>query len=489
MAGTNLDEVADRLAQFAAAASLDERLAALADLIKQRALHAARDDPRLASGLEYLAELARHRLGPEDCLRAVAALARIGTVKSLAGRTAKFLSRALEQSLPSLSLMKDPDDRYYVASTLHHTKQEWAIEYAAIGIVEEKQAEKSRQELAVVLFKRTRTLAQVFGLLVTALRSFKPETKNPGDSVAKRLERILAAIRVQAVSARIEPGSDTGRYLQDMLRAAFAGVGAPETNEVAEKTVEEIAGFVHDIARTQISLVAEASLYAALDTPKAWFTPPEWRYIAEKSPNLQLVTRDIRDALMLLAKQGATDTKLFDQLTKASGSRDAAVRLTAAIAEGHPELDVETRVWLQDGGKLVRRPAMGGLEESQALSADPLLATLMMDSLRLADALTGISEDAQAELRLLEPALAEPLNSLITRCRTVLNGVDALAGKRGLRLSGQTGDLAEYSQMAHELIGGHAQGVRKVKIVQPMIVREGADGNLSLVRKALVEKG
>lgn len=483
-------EVGGLLDRFAVAASFDARLVALAELMKKRVLHAVRDDPRLGAGIDDLVRLATDSRAPDESLRAIAALARIGTIKSLAGKIGKQLAKVLENPLPTLAILKDPDDRYYVATALHQATptQDWILDYAATEVVEEKQAEKSRQELVLVLFKRATTLAQVFHLLVTALKRFRPETKNPGDSVAKRLERILVAIRPQAVSVLIEPGSDTGQCLQDMLRAAFAGAGSPETPEVAKKTVEEIAGLLHDIARTQISLVAEPSLYAALDTPKMWFSPPEWRYIAEKSANLQLVTRDIRDALTLLAKQGATDRDLFDQLVKASGSREAAVRLTVAIAEQHPELATETRDWLQSGGNLKRRQVLGGLEESQALAADPLLATLMMDSCQLSDALTGVSDDARAELRLLEPSLAEPLDCLVARCRTVLNGVDALAGKRRLCVDGRKGEAVDYSPTVHELIGGHIQGVRRVKIVQPMIVRERVIGTRDVIRKALVEK-
>jgi hypothetical protein len=488
MADTKLNAVGAQLERFATAASLDERLISLADLIKQRALHAAREDVRLSAGLEHLARLAETREVADDCLRAIAALARIGTVKSLTARTSKILSRSLEQPLPSLSLLKDPDDRYYVASALHQTTQNWMIDYAASAVVEEKQAEKSRQELVAVLFRRAASLAGIFQLLVFALKRFKPATKNPGDSVARRLERILAAIRPQAVSVLIEPGAGTGQSLHAMLSAAFSGAGKPETLEVSKKIVEEIAGLVHDIARTQISLVAESSLYDALDIPKAWFSPPEWRYIAEKSPNLRLVTRDIRDAVTLLAKQGKTDRELFEQLIKASGSQDTALKLAATIVEQHPDLDAETSAWLKAGGKSLRRSTLAGMEESRELSADPVLANLMMDGHQLHEALSGLSEDTWTELRLLEPGLTAPLESVVTRCRVVLNDVDALARKRNLIFRHEPGELVDYSQVAHELIGGHKQGIRRVRIVQPMIVREGVDGAGGVVRKALVEK-
>jgi hypothetical protein len=273
-----------------------------------------------------------------------------------------------------------------------------------------------------------------------------------------------------------------------MLRAAFTGARSPETPEVAVKTTEEIGGLLHDIARTQISLVAEPALYAALDLPKGWVTAPEWRYIAEQSPNLQLLTRDIREALTLLAKQGKTDDALFEQLIKASGSREVAAKIATSIAERHPDIDEETREWLTGGGRSRRRPPREALDESRELSADPILANVMIDGHKLREALAGISDDTTAELRLLEPALAEPLDSLLVRCRSILNDLDTLATKRSLSLRGRPGDLVEYSQSVHELIGGHVQGVRQVEVVQPMVVRESTAVGSAVIRKALVRK-
>lgn len=488
MIESKLQESSGLLDRFGSGKSLDDCLDALTELIKQRVLHAAREDERLMSGLDFLRKLASDAQVAEDRLRAVAAISRVGTVKSLSKNTGKILCSAFEQPLPSLAQLSDPDDRYYVASALSQASQAWIVKYAAVGVVEEKQAEKARQELVAVLFQKLDSLADVFGLLSTELKKFKPDTKNPGDSVAKRLERILAAIRPQSVSALIEPGSDAGKRLQDMLQSTFAESGAPETTDVAIKVTEQIAGLLHDIARTQIALVADSNLYGALDTPRRWFSPPEWRYVAEKSSNLQLLTRDIREALTLLAKQGVTDDELLEQLEKVSGSRESASKITKNIAEQHLELDMETRNWLRTVGKGSKTSTFGFLEESRELSADPVLATLMTDGNLLREALSSISEDAQMELRVLEPELAGPLDILLARCGAMLIDLDTLATKRGLAVEGYKGQVVEYSQSLHELVGGHEAGVRKVKIIQPMVIRNNVGQVGEVVRKALVEK-
>ena len=480
----------DLLDQFALCDEFDERLAALTGLIKARALHAYRDDERLAVAMEYIADRSTDRYADDERLRAIAALARIATVKSLSRRCEELLQPILAKPVPNIGVVSDPDDRYYVACALRHGNENWVTSYAARAIVEEKQAERARQELVSVLFARLGSIADVFSALLPALKEFRPETKNPADSVAKRIERIFSAIRPLLVSELLEPGERTGEQLQALLASSFSGSGYPETHEVAERTLEEVAGLVHDLARTQLSLVSDPTLYAVLELPSRWFPTPVWRYVASKSKTMSLVQRDLRDAMTLLAKQAVTDQSLFEQLVVAAGSREGAAAITRQIAERHPELDEDTRSWLANGGRTVRKLNTGtsGLSASLELSADPYLATLMLNSAHLRAALHGFSEDARIELRLLEPALAEPLHALIARCDSILGDIDALAAKRDLHAKGQKGDLVDYSPAVHELVGGHIQGVRKVRILEPMILRSGNVGQETVVRKALVER-
>lgn len=481
-------EISKLLDQLSGGETLENRLEALPELIKRKALHGVRDDPRLKSALEHLGTLAASDSDDEARLRSIAALSRIRQVKSLSKTTGGSLSAAVVKPLPGLTLLKDSDDRYYVASALSLTKEPWILEYAGYWAVQEKQAERSRQALMAVLFRRLPSLSAVFEMLARHLKALKPETKNPGDSVARRLQRVIQALRPTAVNELIDPGFEAGRRLQEMLRAAFSGVGRPESLDVTESVVDEIGALLHDLARTQISLVADAALYAALDVPRAWVQPPEWRYFAEKLPSIKLVAKDIREALTLLAKQGVTDSQLYEQLVSASGSRESAAASAADVADRHPEIDESTRQWLKAGGKVKRRVTSTALEESRELSADPALGELMVNGEHLREGLAGVSEDLRSELRILEPSLADPIDTLANRCRAVLSDISALASKRQLVIRGGKGDVVDYSPALHELVGGHRQGVRKVKIVQPMVLRQSATATGDVVRKALVEE-
>lgn len=476
------------LDQFSGGKILDDRLDALPELITRKALHGLRDDPKFASALRHLGELAASGTDDEARLRSIAALSRISKVKSLSKTTVAFLASALTEPLPDLTLLKDSDDRYYVASALPWSKEQWILEYAGNWAVQEKQAEKSRRALIEVLFRQLPSLAAVFEALAWHLKALKPETKNPGDSIARRLERVIQALRPTAVNELIDPGLDAGQRLQEMLRAAFSGVGRPESLEDTKSVINEIGALLHDVARTQIALVADASLYGALDVPRAWMKPPEWGYLAEKSPSLRLVAKDIRDALTLLAKQGVTDSQLYEQFVSACGSRESALAHAAEIADQHPEIDESTRQWLRAGGKVKQRATPAALDESRELSADPVLGELMIDAEQLREGLAGISDDLRSELRILEPSLAEPIDVLANRCRAVLSDITAIASKRQLVIRGEKGDVVEYSPALHELAGGYRQGVRKVRIVHPMVLRQSATTASDIVRKALVEE-
>ena len=487
MAASKDQVIEELLVKFGNSGNLDEKLSSLTGLIKLRTVHASREDERFIAGLNSIERIAETSSDHDDRLLALAALGRIGTVKSLRNRIENVLVRILERSIPSVESLKDPDDRYYVASVLHLARGDWVIPYVSDHIVNEKQAEKARQEFVDVLVQRESTLADVFQHIAVALKELKPETQNPGDSVARRLERIIIALRPKIVSVLIAPGDDLGKTIQNLFTSAFVGVQAPETLEVTYKTAEEATGLVHDIIRTQISTVTDPSIYASIAAVRMWFPKDGWRIFSPQSESVQRLIRNLLDAMTLLAKQQITDIELFDQLIQIVGTREKAMEYTAEIASRHPELDAEVREWLKKGGKIRTTRRMTAFDESEQLSADPLIAMLMSNAERFANTIESTSEDALAELRIIEPSIAEIVELIINRGKGVLQGVTSLAKKRGLRFRGNIGDVVDYSPTAHELVASDRQGIRKVKIIRPMVERVSAGGTEQIVLKALVE--
>ncbi len=481
-------DVEPLLKAFEAAQTMKERQDALRELMKRRAVDGAKSDTRFLTGIARSLAVATEEAGGERLL-AIAILGRIAAVvKSMRDDIDRGIANALASPIPPLSELGDADDRHYVAKALHAVRAEWVSDYLAASIISEEFGEKVREELADALLSRAPNISTALSKLVGPLRQFCPETESPGDSVGKRLKRIIAALRPKMVGALAEPGDDLGGRLRDVFLAAFHGTRAPESLAVAEEAAEEAAGLVHDLVRTQFTLVTDASVYASLEVPRSWFPKGFWPRFAGKSPAVALIKKDISDAISLLAKQSVTDPALLEQLAALVGSKEEAAKITTQIAEKHPEFDAEVREWLRLGGRIRLRSGSALLEESRELSADPLLAGAMLDAERVKEGMAAISEDIIGELRVFEPALGANVNTLISRSNALIQAVQRLADKRGLRVRGRPGEVVEYAPIAHELTGGHKAGIRWVRIVWPLVERLTPGGAGEVILKAVVEE-
>lgn len=180
----------------------------------------------------------RSRGRPRDaaCRASPARIAQ--SAKSVAGEVRKRATPALESTLPTVSLLKDADDRGYVAKACGWAIDHWVIDCAVQAIAEEETAEKVRAEFIRVLFARAGSLANAFSRLSKALARLKPETESPADSVAKRLTHVLAGLREAVVTSLIPPGEDAGESLGDLVSNPFSSLGLPGNRDVGAGTTD-----------------------------------------------------------------------------------------------------------------------------------------------------------------------------------------------------------------------------------------------------------
>ncbi len=487
MSDMNKNNLESLVGRFEDTDDIEIKLEVLTELSRLKAVHSLREDARFLAGLESIENLANNKNEEIRCLLAIAALGRIGRTKSLSARVDKSLKLILETPIPSLDLLKDPDNRYYVAVTLNGCNTDWVREYASKFIVIEKQAEKARQELVNVLLNRSNSIADAFREIAITLKELHPDTQAPGDSVAKRLERIIKALRPIIVSMLIEPGDEIGKSINELFHAGFIGVKKPESLNVVKKLADEAISLIHDIVRTQISVAAEASVYGAVSVVSNWFPQGGWVLFSRKSKNVEILANDLQQAITLLAKQGITDSELFDQLSKIVGSRESATNITVKIAEHHSEIDAEIREWLRKGGKVREKRKLTALIESDDLAADAIIASLMNDSDKFVSAINSIPSSDMEEFKIMEPNASKAIELVLKRGGSLSQGIAQLARKRGLQLKGDVGEVVEYSSVSHELINTPSGGVRRVKIIRPIIERVSIDGSITVVQKALVD--
>jgi len=456
-------------------------------LIAIRKHHAAILDDRFKFGLERLFNVASNPLSSEiDRLLAVATLGRIAsTIRGIRKNIHKRLPETLKLPLPSPDILDDVDDRAYIGQVCAIVLPEWGSNYTASAAIIEETGEQARYFFLVTLLRSTPNLEMAFGILSDQLRGWVPTTDSPGNSVSKRLRRILSSLRTAIVDSMPEPGLDPGTALAKMIKASYLGVEDPANKDVLSDTAEEVSGVVHEMVRLRFSLATSASTYIALKPIKSFLGSDSWKKFAKRSQTMSMVVLDISEALLILARQGITDSALAEQLITALGSREIA-RLHLKELALKPGLSNEIKNWFAVGRLDISQKVFSAGGESQKLSDDTLLADLLVDSLRFRNADSVGRQQILPEIEILNPNLGTSINHLLNFGLGLCDAINSMAKRRGLKVRGNVGDEVDYAPLDHDFIGEASRG-RRVRIIRPPVEKVSEDGVPFVLRKGLVE--
>jgi hypothetical protein len=473
----NASELSVVLDRFSVAQTVIELEECASALLKGKLVNKARDDQRFRTGLATCFQIVE----PDaDRLKAVAIAYRLGESSKPVMRMVKPLAApALSRELPTLELLPNGDDRYYASLSVMDADATWVSQFAASGIAREETAETARGALAIRLFADL-TLADALNLLAANLSQIKFTTEKPAESAAKRLRRVIAAVRRAIVAKAIPTGRDIGIALRKLFDSPFVNAADQVEGKVSRELASECCGLVHDILRTQLTIVADPEVYRSLLAAKNWITPALWPRFVKGDDNISNVRQALEDAILLLAKQRVTDQSLLDALVIFFSTREEAAARTAQIARENEGLDNDVREWLMRFGRARSTPVLSSMTEARDSSSDAAVASLLV----LADALQSMLVNAAEIKGQNGSTLPIQISRSVTR---LTSEIVRLAAARQLSIRLQPGDVVEYSQHSHELVGGRQMGIRSVRVVQPLVERRGADGVVAVIQKAIVE--
>ena len=481
------DELERLIVDFAQG-KVQERYDALRQLIASRKHHAAVKDGRFQEGIGKLLQIAGDSLAPDlDRLLSVATLGRLAsTVKRLRKVIYESLQISLAERLPEPSLLTDPDDRSYIGYACEQVQPEWGVAYCAKAAVYEETGEQSRVAFLKALLTMKPDLNSVLEVLKETAFDFIPTTEDPGTSTARRLKRLMAALKTALSETMMDPGDEPGEQLVQVCRAAFKDVPAPKNEVSLLEAAEGIAAVVHEMVRMRFSLATEASTYSALKVVKSRLSDHAWERFAVESQTMLQVVQDISEAMLILAKQGITDNLLASELTIASGHKKYAKQRMKKLAK-MPGISANVKNWLAEGKNV--DPADTDLPqgETKQLSEDSQLADLLVDSLRL-QALENVGfQQILPEIEMLDPRLGEGVARLLQSGIALCDTIQTMARRKGLCVRGNPGGEEEYAPLEHEVVGDNS-GIRRVRIIRPVVEQVRENGVAFVIRKGVVEK-
>ncbi|AQT49113.1 hypothetical protein [Burkholderia cenocepacia] len=370
------------LTAFAGDVSPEHRRDALTGLIAVKFLPKGAEHPAVLAGREKLLRNARNH--PDERLRllAIAEAIRLAqVVKRWLPEITLALEPAFDAELPSLTLLEDADDRLNIARACALFNRGWLPNYLARSIAEEETGEKPRAALIAAFLSRSDTLTDALVVLAEKFGQVKPTTESPGNTLAKRLTRTLACLRVELVESDCEAGPDLGRALSSLVVGPLNATGKPQDDKARIELAREVLLTVHDIVRTRLSLVAEPTVYQVVSYCRRLFDGNMWP--DELAKPLERLVTDVSEALLLLGRQGKRSQPLREQLDVLCKYPERARHIAKALAARHPEFDEDVRSWLETGRTRPERDVRNAAVEAAAGSADAAIG-LALQAARLA---------------------------------------------------------------------------------------------------------
>lgn len=483
--------------QFPTAPSLSGYSQVLTSLIRNKVLHGAVKTPGFENFLNFV-ETSLSSGTPEERLLAVALVCKVAnTIKTTRGRIAQVLAGdALALPLPPLKLLSDSDDRFYAANIWRFSLRSWSLGFLTLGILDEESAEKSRRECAEGLLAETSGLEAAFRILEQNLSSLRFSTEDfnqwgskrnrrvaPSDSMARRMRRVLLAIRDSFALIRKAPGEDVGPSLRSLLRKSFDSTGFPKDSAAKTELAKETIELILQIVRSRYALALLADTYSPIITIRDWFTESEWGDLSEDATAKDLA-ESIQAAIELLARSGTVDNSLFDLLVLASGSSQHARVMTREIIERNAGLSPEAIAWLS--GQPVKKSTQLSTE-SLLVRVDETIGDTMLATLSASESAKAVQTDLLPELDVFQSLPRHLLDNFISRFSGVRMLVQALCDIRKLEPFGTINVVEEFSPLKHQFEIASDFGARLVRIVQPGVIVRLQDGTVSVVRKAIVE--
>ena len=462
-----------------------ERQRAFTELVTLKALPKYVNDPRFEMGLDAWSSLITSSTSSDEYrLLAVAELVRAGQVakvKQWTARIAESITPAFTQELPPSRILKEADERLNIARACSASSQPWLPKYLAQSIADEDTGEKARGEFLSVLIARTNSLKEAFALLGEAFATIRFDTEMPSDSMAKRLSRTLAAMRPVLLLSLAEAGASAGKSFEEWLRLSMRASGKPKEEKVAIDLAREVALTTHDLVRTRFSMATEPETYLALKLCRNFFTENTWPVELRKA--MDLLVKDVSEAILLLGRQDVPQQELLDQLVIVCAHKDRAKVVAKSLADKNQDLPERIRDWLRRGRMVTTQTTSVVLQETLLDANDASVGLALLEATKLSG-FEDVMQRMLGTIDIFEPDLGYAAREYAESARKTISGIKEIAKRRGIELYGSSGEQVAISPKYFDLLTSVRTSTATV--TRPAIVRK-VGGTEFVIIKGLVK--
>ncbi len=451
---------------------IEERRSALSRLLTAKSFQKSVATPEVQAALDAWAQLAE-QVGARDPvgLVAISELVRMGaSAPAISAKVNALLVRIIPRGLAPVDLAAESDVRLNVARAIKTVMPAWAAEYAAHGMASEEKGDKARAEFAAVLVEARPGFGESLHLLRLAFSGLAYPTGDPVKVAARRAAKALEELRKALLAKGLAPGDGFGAELDAFTRDVVPD-GHLTDEPVANEFALQVISLVQVAVRSRFSAATMPDSFLAVRRVRRFFFGDRWP--ASLGGALQPLASDIKEAIVILAKQGVGSIDLLKQLEVVLGSRDQAKEQTAQLAANVADIPEDVKhVLVHWRAKLDLAPSGQGVSEAALQQVDSVIAeALRFDAMNRVEprALAYVEESVAS----FDPAAFATFEAVCSREAVFWLALSVLAKRRRLSLHGQVGAEMEASAKYFASKSGSMKGT----IVVPAVVRLRPDGS------------
>ncbi|WP_447017469.1 hypothetical protein [Shewanella algae] len=420
----------------------------------------------------------------ENRLVAAAILGRISAVARSRKETVFERLDELFVGVPdSIDLLADGDEKYYASVAFSSLQAPWLVKYCLQEAVSVDTAEKARRVFIATALTEIGNLSSFWHEFSGVFEALKSIEGN--EARYKRIRRIssttLAVIQEWSGQVGTDPGIALGEWLFKLMLTDNREVSEDVLTDIIDDSLLMLARIIE----LRFSYALLAPTYAMLEKARMVLGRDAWVEIMRQSKNLERIRTCLKEAALVVARQGKTDNDLVEMLVSAYYSRSQVMPAIVSHFADAQELDPEVKAWWEQAGNVQNRirEAVHKIGNSE----DQQIGSLLIN---VEDSRTVMEKLKRAVVPFVEisdPALAATVKKAASSYSEIALVARQLATMRKLKHMGLKGAILEYNPLQHELLGGHQLGIRKVRVERDGIQKDFG-GKIKVLVKPRVSK-
>ncbi|MEM1189961.1 MAG: hypothetical protein AAGI72_15625 [Pseudomonadota bacterium] len=443
----------------------------LTQVMAKQKIQALIKDENLALICDSVMDLALAGDGDDDENRLLAA-AVLGRLSAVArARDAAVFARISElfdsEPLPIESLA-DGDEKYYASLSFAAIEANWLVDYCHRQSVLIDTSEKARRVLLSVALREAGSLSDYWQQSLSAMGELGGIESS--ETRYKRIRRITSAAGETVREWQGEVGTDSGLALANWFAALVKSGKKDVEEELLTDILDEALTMLLRVIELRFSNALLAPTYSMLDSARDAFGSQRWTDLLRGSRNIDKVRTALKEAALVLARQGTTDPELIEVLSIAYYSLSQVMpAITSHFAEAR-DLDPETKTWWEQGGKI--KKSQRNVSHQMGNTEDQQIGSLLINVQDSKTVMQKLERAVVPFLEISDPPLAETVKKAAGSYSEIALAARQLATMRKLKHMGLKGAVLEYNALQHEMLGGHQLGVRKIKVERDGIQKE-----------------